>query len=197
MQDGAFRYPVEDGVSLVEMRLDSISQLFNSLDPAPFRDKDLDRDAEEYIVGAVDDFTLSAPLKIVVYLPVSKQGADTALLLGDAIHRYFGYALSMERRKLRFVLREGRISFLIGIAFLVACFSLREVVQTLEPGTFREIAAEGLLISGWVAMWRPLQIFLYGWWPGRHLCRIYSKIESLPVEVRTTTTSQAPASGPA
>ena len=197
MQDGTIRYPKDDGVSLIEVRLDSISQLFNSLDPAPFRDKDLDRDAEEYIVGATDDFPLSAPLKIVVHLPATKQTTETAALLTDAIHRYFDYALAMERRKLRFVLREGRISLLIGLAFLFACFSLRQAVQALDAGTFREIVAEGLLISGWVAMWRPVQIFLYGWWPGRHLCRIYGKLASIPVELRAAAPSQVPASGTA
>ena len=193
MPDEPIRYPREDGVSLIEIRLDSLSQLFNSLDPAPFRDKDLGRDAEEYIVGAVDDFPLSAPLKLVVYLPMTRQMADTAVVLKDAIHRYFDYLLAMERRRLRFALREGRISLLIGLAFLFACFSLRQAVQALEPGTFREIVAEGLLISGWVAMWRPIQIFLYGWWPGRHLCRVYAKLTSMPVELRTAAPSPAPA----
>ncbi len=195
MEDGTIRYPKEDGVSLIEIRLDSLSQLFNSLDPAPFRDKDLDREAEEYLVGAVDDFPLSAPLKVVVYLPASKHMADTPALLSEAIHRYFEYALAMERRKLRFALREGRISFLIGLAFLFVCFSLRQAVQSFDPGTFRDIAAEGLLISGWVAMWRPIQIFLYGWWPGRHLCRLYEKLARIPVELRAGTSIQAAANG--
>ena len=28
-----------------------------------------------------------------------------------------------------------------------------------------EILREGLIIAGWVAMWRPIQVFLYDWWP--------------------------------
>jgi hypothetical protein len=28
-----------------------------------------------------------------------------------------------------------------------------------------EILRQGLVIAGWVAMWRPIQIFLYEWWP--------------------------------
>jgi hypothetical protein len=53
-------------------------------------------------------------------------------------------------------------------------------------GTLHDILAEGLLISGWVAMWRPLQIYLYDWWPlVRHL-RILRKIRDLPVQLRVT-----------
>jgi hypothetical protein len=46
-------YRREDGHTLLEVTLDDIQQLFHSLDPAPFRQKDLDAAAEEYIVGAV------------------------------------------------------------------------------------------------------------------------------------------------
>ncbi len=90
----------------------------------------------------------------------------------------------MGRRKLRFSFREGRFSLLIGLAFLVLCVSLRELVRSLDAGTLGDIAAEGLLISGWVAMWRPIHIFLYGWWPIRHLCLIHAKLTAMPVEVR-------------
>jgi hypothetical protein len=30
-------------------------------------------------------------------------------------------------------------------------------------GAFSDIIGEGMLIIGWVAMWRPLEIFLYEW----------------------------------
>jgi hypothetical protein len=29
------------------------------------------------------------------------------------------------------------------------------------------VIREGFLIGGWVAMWRPLEVFLYDWWPNR------------------------------
>ena len=35
----------------IELRLRRIEQLFDSFDPAPFHEKDLDRDAEEFIVS--------------------------------------------------------------------------------------------------------------------------------------------------
>jgi uncharacterized protein (DUF1330 family) len=35
----------------IEVRIEEISQLFHSLDPFPFRERDLDQEAEEFIVG--------------------------------------------------------------------------------------------------------------------------------------------------
>jgi hypothetical protein len=44
--------------------------------------------------------------------------------------------------------------------------------------------AEGLLIVGWVAMWGPLDIFLYGWWPIYSRCRLFDRLARLEVEMR-------------
>jgi hypothetical protein len=36
----------------IELNLSRLNQLFNSLDPSPFHERDLDQDAEEYIVSS-------------------------------------------------------------------------------------------------------------------------------------------------
>jgi len=42
---------------------------------------------------------------------------------------------------------------------------------------------QGLTIIGWVAMWRPLEIYLYRWWPVRRLERVYRNLSQMQVEV--------------
>ena len=42
---------------------------------------------------------------------------------------------------------------------------------------------ESLNIAGWVAMWRPMQIYLYDWWPPRRTARIYSTLSRMAGEV--------------
>jgi hypothetical protein len=44
---------------------------------------------------------------------------------------------------------------------------------------------EGLLIVGWVALWRPLEVFLYEWWPIRQRQRRFQYIATMPMEVRS------------
>lgn len=73
---------------LIEIRLRSVAQLFNSLDPSPFHEKDLDHDAETYLVGAVRDFPLATPLRLVVQLPAD-QLAQAAASLPQALEGYF------------------------------------------------------------------------------------------------------------
>lgn len=182
----ARRYRREGDAYLVEVHLRELRALFNSLDPAPFLDKDLDDEAEQYIVGAVEEFPLGTPLKLVFHVPGTAPGDPDQPLLADAIHGYFDYRAANAGRRLDLLLRQGRLSLLIGSGFLFACLAARGVVAGTLTNTLGDILAEGLLISGWVAMWRPLQIYLYDWWPlVRHL-RILRKIRDLPVQLRVT-----------
>jgi hypothetical protein len=102
----------------------------------------------------------------------------------QAVQHYFSYRLWLEQAVLRHLLSVGRVSLVIGLVFLFTCITLRQVVTMWETSMFREIIAEGLLISGWVAMWKPIEVFLYEWWPIRRNCRLYEKLSHLPVELR-------------
>ncbi len=181
-QEHVTDYRREDGVTLIEMRLNSVRQLFNSLDPAPFPEKDLDREAESYIVDSVREFAIDMPLKLVFYLP--REEMEEASDLARSIHNYFAYRLRVTSRDLTFLLRQGRLTLLIAIAFLLACLSLRQIVLAFDDSSIAHVVAEGLLITGWVAMWRPIEILLYEWWPIRRRCRVAAKLTTMPVEVR-------------
>lgn len=178
-------YKKEDGIYLIEIKLREIRNLFNSLDPAPFLEKDLDDEAEKYIIDAVDEFPLNTPLKLIIYLPLEIAESEDAHTIPESIRNYFEYRSQHAKKNLEFALKQGRISLLIGLTFLFFCISTREAISALALGTAGEILAEGLLISGWVAMWRPIQIYLYDWWPIQRLRRIFEKIQHMDIEVRS------------
>jgi hypothetical protein len=170
----------------IEISLSRLQQLFNSFDPSPFHDRDLDHDAEEYIVGWAEEVALERPLKLIIHLPEEQRaGADPAVL-ERAIHNYFAYQRGQSQRRLRLLFRDGRITLAVGIAFLFACIAIRELAYSFGSRAASEIIAEGMLIAGWVAMWRPLEIFLYEWWPIRRRTRVFGKLSAMPVVVRTS-----------
>ena len=46
-------YRIEGDWTLIEIKLSETNQLFNSMDPSPFRERDLDPDAAAYIMDAL------------------------------------------------------------------------------------------------------------------------------------------------
>ncbi len=184
MKDLSSRYRRHGESLLIEIKLNDLMQLFNSLDPSPFLEKDLDDDAEAYIVDTAREFPLKTSLRLAIYLPANAIRPDTEETTAHAIHNYFDYKTQIADAELRIKLRQGRTSLIIGLLFLASCLSARELAATLGQGTLYEILQEGLLISGWVAMWRPLQIFLYDWWPIRNLRTLYYKLSHIKIDVR-------------
>jgi hypothetical protein len=168
----------------IEIRLTRLAQLFNSLDPAPFHERDLDADAEDYIIGSAEEISRQRPLRLVVHLPADQIPQRGVHDLGEAIHNYFAYREIHERRRLRILFRDGRIALVTGLAFLLTCTLLRELAYSFGHGPISDIVGEGMVIIGWVAMWRPLEIFLYEWVPIRRRCRVLSKLTSMPVIVQ-------------
>ncbi|MBL6617377.1 MAG: hypothetical protein ISP45_25415 [Reyranella sp.] len=165
----------------VELRLDRISRLYNSLDPAPFNEKELEGAADEYIVGSAED--AGRPIRLVIMLPESELARPEAAHVPSSIHHHFELRSESERRQLRAMWRRGRTALLIGVVFLALCLVGRSLLLT-SGSTMAHIVAEGLLIVGWVAMWGPLDIVLYGWWPIRSRIRLFDRLSRLDVEMR-------------
>jgi hypothetical protein len=173
-------YRHEDGTWLIELKLRELRQIFHHLDPAPFREKDLDPAAEQYIVEASREIGINRAAKLVVHVPGAEATSEDARSLPEAVAHYFEYRAHQARLELRTLLRLGTVSLVIGLVFLSVCLSLRSVAA----GAGDEMFAEGFLVIGWVALWRPVEIFLYDWWPIYRRRRGFLRLAHLPVEVR-------------
>jgi hypothetical protein len=177
-------YRREGDETLIEIRLHTVRQLFHTLDPAPFREKDLDEVAEQYLLEACREAGAHRRLRIVVYLPQSEAESEAARTLSDSVHHYFAYRERQLHVDILRLLRYGAVSFAIGVLFLIACLVLRGLMVARSIGVDRTILDEGLLILGWVAMWRPTEALLYDWWPLARRRRLLRRLASIPVEVR-------------
>ena len=145
----------------------------------------LTRVREEFIVEWARDLPRDARLALLVHLERSAGQADEAPLLGESIHQYFKQRAMDSRRRPTKLFRRGRISLMIALVFLGASIAVGDAVASFLRDThFAEIIREGLLIGGWVAMWRPLEVFLYDWWPIRAEARLFDRLRTMPVRNR-------------
>ena len=173
----------------IEIRLGCVAQLFHTLDPTPFREGDLAAEAEDHILAWARDLPADAPIRIVLHLPGGAGGAD----LGAAIRGFFAARAEAETRALHDLFRDGSQALLIALAVVSACLLLAwRIGRDDGEGLLRSIASESLVIFGWVAMWRPAEIFLYDWLPITRRRRLLRRLAAAEVTVATARRCSAP-----
>jgi hypothetical protein len=169
----------------IELRIGEISQLFDTLDPFPFPERDLDKDAEEFIVGWARELPRDHPLEIVLHMP---SAVATKLDAGDiaaAIRRYFDYRAGIITRDINEMFRVGRVSLAIGLTVLAAgLVASQALAPGANPSAFKGFIQQSIVIVSWVANWRPIQIFLYDWWPLVRRRNLYRRLAAAEVELR-------------
>ena len=169
----------------IELRVEKTAQLFHSLDPYPFRERDLDKDAEDYIVDWASELDRRQPIAIVVHVPETEPEMNAARELPEAFARYFAYRAESLQRELTELFRIGRRSLLIGMTILAACLlSAHFLVGRFFDDPFKRLVEESLLLLGWVANWRPIEIFIYDWWPIVRKRNLYRRLAAAKVEVK-------------
>jgi len=172
----------KDDLRTISLNLRDMSQLFNSMDPSPFREKDLDDDADEFIVAWAQELPPDAPLRLSIYLE-HWPTEDPKEVIATAIHNHFSHRANISGMELSQLLKQGRTSLLIGLLFLSVCLFLSSSLAAHAQEEWGAVATQSLTIGGWVAMWRPMQIYLYDWWPLWRRKRVFSKLSHIPIEV--------------
>ena len=155
--------------------------MFNSLDPSPFWDRDLDRGAAEFIEEEFSEKLSAHAWHLHVH---TLAGAELAGDLQPAVEHYYGRLATSTRLKLRENLRAGQLGLLAGITIFLLCMSVRQVLAGLLHGVPR-ILDEGLIILAWLALWRPAEALAYEWVPLYRRRRLYERLAGIRVTVHS------------
>jgi hypothetical protein len=174
---------------LIEVHVAELSQLFNPMDPSPPREKDLDPKVEEFVVSWARAAQRDAQFALQVYVDRASV-PEQMESVRDAIHEFFRQRSLSAGRRLRQLFRVGRTSLLIGVVFLGAAVALAGLVtRALGESQISALIRESIVIGGWVAMWRPLEIFLYDWWPILAERKLFDRLSMMPVRITLKTTA--------
>ncbi len=168
----------------VSVHVHNLAQMFNSLDPSPFWDRDLDREAAEFIEEEFSDKRGSRQWRLNVH---ASEGADLTADLRSAVGLYYQRMAGSTRRLLREQIRLGQLSLLGGSAIFLLSMSARQILSTLLPHGMSRLLDEGLIILAWLALWRPAESLVYGWVPLWRKWKMYQRLAAMQVNVRVGT----------
>jgi hypothetical protein len=174
------RYRLENGEPCVDIRLAGIEHFFDGRDPAPFRQRDLDPDLADYLRDAGDDLLREKHLRIIFWLERACQPGE----IEEAFRAHFEYENERIARRGKQRRRTGQIALVLALVLLSGLLSLSRLVESTVPGFFGAVLKEGLVIAGWVVLWRPVEILLFDWIPERHQRLVVDKLLQAAIEVR-------------
>lgn len=164
--------------------LSTLDQLLTTSDPITFPAKGLDEDAHTYIYGEANTKILRQPVSLTVLLPTKEIKSDTQHLVQTILHQFFVYQEGQANRELSRKFREGRLSLVISFSFILICFSIAYVLHQINvDSVLRDLIVSALTIASWVALWQPVQIFLYDWWPIRRDRKVYKRLSQMDIKV--------------
>ena len=168
----------------IEISLREVGQLFNTLDPSLFLEKDLDADAEEFIVSWAEEIHLDEPLTLVIHIEESPAEEHQQAAVEKAVQHYFAYRAGLSRLEFRRLMRDGRQNLIVGLVFLTACLVTSQMLGRFSASSIINVLRESLTICGWVAMWRPMETYLYIWRPLHRRISVFMRMSHMKVELR-------------
>lgn len=178
------RYRHAEGKRWIEVRIKSSQQLFDARDPAPFRERDLDDDFVEYILSSVREFSPSSPIKLVIHVEEKESKDLPKDSIREAIRSYFAYRIELQRGDLKTFMKRAQLFLLIGLLVLASCLGIAQNLAVPSPPGAIGILREGIVIFGWVSIWKPIELMLFDWYPLFEKLRLYKRLLETEIEIR-------------
>ena len=130
---------------------------------------------------SVDEVALKVPLELVIRGPQAL--AASLEEVERAVHTHFRRALEHEEWRLRRRMRVGRVALVIGLAVLALTLVARHLLHSVTSST-TDVLGEGLLIVGWVGLWRPAEMLLFERLENAADRAVLRRLASIPVRFR-------------
>jgi hypothetical protein len=175
------RYRIENDSPVIDVRIASVERMFDNRDPAPFRDRDLDPGLVEYLFASSEDLLSRPAFRIVFWL----ETPGPASTIEEAFRAYYAYELDRLDRKRRRQRRLGQVMLVFAMFAIAALLSLAQLAGTALHNSFGAAIKEGLVISAWVLMWKPVEVLVYDGIPYRRERKTLRRLLDAPIEVRT------------
>lgn len=176
------RYRIDNGAYSIDLQFHDFRQLYDGRDPAPFDERALDESLVRYILLSAEEIPRHEKMKLTLFGP-STGGSDVQYqAFREAVHQYFSHEARKTKNEMSQLFHQGRAALFLGLVFLAMCSGLAFQIGT-DASILRRAAAEGLIVLGWVALWRPLNIFLYEWWPFRRRQKVFEALAKIPIDV--------------
>jgi hypothetical protein len=152
-----YEHDPQTGSYIIEVAIDKYTDIFNELDPAPFKKRDLNHDLLIYL----EECSYDIPLKhgTILQFNVLNETADLKKeeRITFGLKTYFSFIERQLGREITESYRKSAIYVVISFLLLFASYSLIRVAENVVFVTALEI----ITIGGWVFLWEAISTFAF------------------------------------
>lgn len=172
----------------IVVELDQVDDLFTATSFAPLEGRFEPRTGMEQILDQAAARPLHNGDRLRLRLVIRQPTETTDTQIEAAVRGYCDAVIADRRLDVVQVRRTGRNALLLGLGFLAACMVLSTAVTAAGflPDFVRRLFGEGLVIAGWVGLWRPVEVLLFDARPSQRDIRLHRAIAAAEMDVLRT-----------
>lgn len=167
----------------IDIRLERIEQLFHSLDPHARLHRHIDERIEQFLIEEARRLKRKAPIRVRLFVEKEEALAAGRTDASRALRAHFSYRARLENENLHDLLWRGLFSLAVGMLVLAICLRIGPWIGSYTKEATGNFVDTAFQIIGWAANWRPVEIFLYDWWPVAEDRRLFRRLASAQVEL--------------
>lgn len=173
----------------IAIELDQVDDLFSAASFSPLQGHFEPRSGMEQVLAQVSAHRLRDQARLHLVLTIRAPTEATDAQIEASVRGYCAAIIADRQLDLVRVRHAGRNALLLGLGFLGSCMLLSTGITAAAflPGFIRQLFGEGLIIAGWVGLWRPVEVLLFDTRPPRQDIRLHRAIGAAGIEVRRTT----------
>jgi hypothetical protein len=172
----------------ITIHLHDLTQLFAAPSGDPFSGEPSLVSGIEWILDELTPHALGwgTRIKTTIILPKGNLDPGLARKTNEAVKRYCQFKIRQNRHALVALRWQGVKALQMGIVFLAVCLFLSAILSRIAivPGFLGTLFSNGLEIAGWVSLWRPIEIFLYEWWPYWRENQLYAQVMNMQIVIK-------------
>ncbi len=175
-----YDYNPETQAYIIKVSIKQYTHIFNDLDPAPLKRRDLNQDLLNYLDDCSFDIPLGYKVNIqfVADMAIKDEVKEKRVVAG--LKTYFGFLLLTLKRDINLAYKKC-------LLYIVNSFVLLFLSFYINSGLFLnsillDTLIEGLSIGGWVFLWEAIALVVFKNHDTRNRYRKYERLEQAAVD---------------
>jgi len=169
------------GNESIEIYLEDIHHLFEPKHLNPLKNSVIQGSGMDVLFFRSRTHFRYFPKSIILHLPLGEYDKEHII---KSVKKYCDSKIeSIKMHQVAFK-NDRRINIITGLLFLITCLGISKfMIHKIHPESLQYFLKEGLVIVGWISIWRPTEILLFDWWPVKKHIRTYERIKEMPITI--------------